>query len=115
MNIRCFLSGRVALCCWLFVMGSMGSAVQAQSPSRGELLYATHCGTCHSTQMHWRETKLTISWATLKAQVRRWQGVARLEWGESEVEDVARYLNETIYRYPEPARVGLLALQPLQR
>jgi hypothetical protein len=113
MNNRCLFSGRVALCCWLMVvMGLMGSAVQAHSPSRGELLYTTHCGACHSTQMHWREKKLATTWDTLKAQVRRWQGVARLEWGEAEVEEVARYLNETIYRYPEPARVGLLAVRP---
>ena len=78
MNNRRLFSGRVALCCWLMLMVS---AVQAQSPSRGELLYTTHCGACHSTQMHWREKKLATTWDTLKAQVRRWQGVARLEWG----------------------------------
>jgi mono/diheme cytochrome c family protein len=93
----------------------VASAVQAQSPSRGELLYTTHCGACHSTQMHWRENKLATSWETLKAQVQRWQGVARLEWGDAEVEEVARYLNETIYHHPEPARVGRLALPALQR
>jgi mono/diheme cytochrome c family protein len=109
MNFKWLLSGRFALCCWLMVIGS---AAQAQSPSRGELLYTTHCGACHGTQMHWREKKLATTWDTLKAQVRRWQGVARLEWGEAEVEDVARYLNETIYRYPEPARVGLLVVAP---
>jgi mono/diheme cytochrome c family protein len=114
MNISCSLYGRVALCCWLFVTGAMGSAAHAQTPSRGELLYTTHCGACHSAQMHWREKKLATTWDTLKAQVRRWQGVAGLEWGEGEVQDVTRYLNETIYRYPEPARVGVLtvALQP---
>jgi mono/diheme cytochrome c family protein len=85
---------------------------QAQAPSRGQLLYTTHCGACHSTQMHWRDNKLATTWETLKAQVRRWQGVARLEWSEAEVEEVARYLNEAIYRYPEPARVGRLAVQP---
>lgn len=94
---------------------AISSAVSAQSPSRGELLYTTHCGACHSAQMHWREKKLAITWDTLKAQVQRWQGVAQLGWGEAEVVDVARYLNETIYRYPEPARVGLLAPQALQQ
>jgi mono/diheme cytochrome c family protein len=84
------------------------SAAQAQAPSRGELLYTTHCGACHSTQMHWRQKKLATDWDTLKAQVQRWQGVAGLEWSEAEVEEVARYLNDTIYRYPERARVGLL-------
>jgi mono/diheme cytochrome c family protein len=86
-------------------------AAQAQTPSRGELLYTTHCGACHTTQMHWREKKLATNWDTLKAQVQRWQGVASLGWSEAEVEDVARYLNDTIYRYPEPARVGRLAVR----
>ena len=116
MNTRWLVSppaGMLAALCGLLI--ALAPAAQAQSPSRGELLYTTHCGACHTTQMHWRENKLATSWETLKTQVRRWQGAARLEWGEAEVEEVARYLNETIYRYPEPARVGLLALQPLQR
>jgi mono/diheme cytochrome c family protein len=93
---------------------AFGLPAQAQAPSRGELLYNTHCGACHSTQMHWRQKKLATTWDTLKAQVQRWQGVAGLEWSDAEVEEVARYLNDTIYRYPEPARVGWLAPQRLQ-
>ena len=103
---------RAALCCSVV---ALSSAAAAQSPSRGELLYTTHCGACHSVQMHWRENKLATTWDALKAQVRRWQGVARLEWSEADVEEVARYLNETIYRYPEPARVGFLAAVPPPR
>jgi mono/diheme cytochrome c family protein len=86
-------------------------AQTAPSASRGELLYATHCGACHSVQMHWREQKLATSWSTLRAQVRRWQGVAQLGWNETDVEEVARYLNATIYNYPEPARVGAVSAQ----
>jgi hypothetical protein len=89
--------------CLVFAFGA-----QAQAPSRGELLYTTHCGACHTTQMHWRDNKLATNWDTLKAQVRRWQGVARLEWSDADIDGVARHLNETIYRYPEPARVGRL-------
>lgn len=83
-------------------------AAHAQSPNRGELLYGTHCSACHDTKMHWREKKLATNWDTLQAQVRRWQGVAALNWNEGEIEDVARFLNQTIYKYPEPARVGQL-------
>jgi mono/diheme cytochrome c family protein len=101
----CIVSWPAALCL------VVGFAAQAQAPSRGELLYTTHCVACHSTQMHWRQKKLATTWDTLKAQVQRWQGVAGLDWSEAEVEEVARYLNDTIYRYPEPARVGLLAVQ----
>jgi mono/diheme cytochrome c family protein len=99
-----FVRPLAALC---FVLLPMASAVQEQPPSRGELLYTTHCVACHGTQVHWRQKKLATTWDTLKAQVQRWQGVAGLEWSEIEIEEVARHLNETIYRYPEPARVGL--------
>jgi mono/diheme cytochrome c family protein len=99
---RCFVPS-------LLVLLLAASAAQAQAPSRGELLYTTHCGGCHSTQMHWRENKLATTWDTLKAQVQRWQGVAKLGWSQADIDDVTRYLNDTIYRYPEPARVGLLA------
>jgi mono/diheme cytochrome c family protein len=101
----CIVSWPASLCL------VFGFAAQAQAPSRGELLYTTHCVACHTTQMHWRENKLATDWDTLKAQVRRWQGVARLAWTEADVDEVARYLNDTIYRYPEPARVGLLTVQ----
>lgn len=81
--------------------------LQAQTavpPSRGELLYSTHCIECHSTQMHWRDQRLARDWDSLKFQVRRWQGVARLGWSEEDIEAVARHLNETIYRFEPPRR-----------
>jgi hypothetical protein len=42
-----------------------------------------------------------VDWESLKAQVRRWQGVANLQWSDDDVVQVARYLNDTIYRYPQ--------------
>ena len=80
------------------------------SQARGELLYSTHCVACHTTQMHWRNDKQAIDWDSLKLQVRRWQGNAGLQWGEADITEVSRYLNNTIYRYPEAGdRVGLAA------
>ncbi len=54
----------------------VGAAAQCQpvtAPSRGELLYTTHCIACHDTQVHWRDGKLAHDWNSLKVQVRRWQ------------------------------------------
>jgi mono/diheme cytochrome c family protein len=67
--------------------------------SRGELLYANHCVECHSTQMHWRDQRLARDWDSLKAQVRNWQGKAGLGWSEADVDEVASYLNGTIYGF----------------
>jgi mono/diheme cytochrome c family protein len=79
--------------------------------SRGRLLYETHCVACHSEQLHWRERKLVTDWASLKAQVRRWQGTAQLGWSEEDVVDVARHLNAIHYRLPQTGDVISL-LQP---
>lgn len=69
---------------------------------RGELLYSTHCIACHSTKIHWRENKLASDWSSLQSEVQRWQGIARLGWDNEDIENVARYLNTTYYRYPMP-------------
>lgn len=84
--------------------GTTGGAALAQAvtpPTRGELLYATHCIECHSTQMHWRDRREARDWDSLKAQVRRWQANASLGWSDDDIVAVARYLNDTIYRYPQ--------------
>lgn len=80
----------------------------AWAQSRGELLYSTHCVSCHTSEMHWRDNKAAIDWVSLKFQVQRWQSAASLGWSESDVHDVATYLNESIYRYTATsASIGL--------
>jgi hypothetical protein len=76
-------------------------ALGPAAPSRGELLYSTHGIVCHPTRMHWRDQRRARDWESLKAQVRRWQGEAQLQWSEEDIEAVARHLNETIYRFPQ--------------
>ena len=88
------------------------TAVVAQSlpsppPSRGELLYANHCIACHTAQIHWRDKRQVTDWASLKAQVQRWQHMARLGWTETDIVDVARHLNATVYHFaPVGDRLG---------
>lgn len=83
------------------------SAVPEESQARGKLLYATHCVSCHSVEMHWREKKLARSWESLKIQVDRWQKLAGLAWGAEDIEQVSAYLNVTYYHFPVQGRIGL--------
>lgn len=95
----------VIACLCLGLMASAAAFAQAApepSRSRGALLYTTHCIACHSTQMHWRDQRVATDWAGLKAQVRRWQGNAQLDWNEDDIVEVARYLNTIYYGYPQP-------------
>ena len=83
---------------WLACLLGVSSAV---AQSRGELLYTTHCIACHTTEVHWRDNRSAKDWPSLKAQVRRWQDAASLAWGDSDILDVSRYLNETIYHFEQ--------------
>lgn len=66
---------------------------------RGELLYSTYCMACHTKEIHWRDKKLVTDWASLKAQVRRWQATTGVVWSESDIGEVTRHLNELYYHY----------------
>ena len=93
-----------SLICLLALTAVAGLAHAQQTPeavsTRGELLYSTHCIECHTTQMHWRAQRKAVDWDTLRFQVQRWQGVASLRWSDTDIDDVARYLNDTIYKFP---------------
>ena len=98
---------------WLVALGivlwGLAGPVFARTKTdalRGELLYSTHCIGCHSTQLHWRDRKAARNWASLKAEVERWQKTSGLGWREEDVSDVARYLNALYYRFPVPEPDG---------
>lgn len=78
----------------------------------GRMLYTAHCSGCHREQMHWRDRKIAVDWATLVQEVRRWQQNAALAWGEEEMLAVARYLNSTWYHFPSGSGKDLARSSP---
>ncbi len=97
----------------VLTLAALAAAASAQpAPSRGELLYANHCVGCHNQKMHWRDQRQATDWDSLKALVAAWQAREKLAWTDDDVQEVARHLNETIYRFPRPgAPVALLPLR----
>ena len=89
------------------VIYAIASAQPAMTASRGELLYATHCVACHTTEVHWRQKKLAVDWMSLNQQVRRWAGNTGLNWSNGDIDEVARYLNGAYYRFEAPSVTGL--------
>jgi mono/diheme cytochrome c family protein len=73
-----------------------------RDPTRGELLYSTHCIACHDLQVHWRDKRLVRNWRTLRAEVYRWQKTSSLRWNTADIAAVTQYLNTRYYHYPEP-------------
>jgi mono/diheme cytochrome c family protein len=70
---------------------------------RGRLLYETQCSACHTAQAHWRDKRVVQSWPGLLAEVARWEKTAGQNWSESDIDDVAAYLNGLFYKLPCPA------------
>ncbi len=105
------LSHRLVSCLLCaFVAGPLSVGAQpTPSNSRGELLYSTHCGGCHTTQVHWRDKKLAIDWPSLRAQVLRWESNIGMNWNDEDIVAVARYLNERYYRFPVADRRAAVA------
>jgi hypothetical protein len=69
--------------------------------SLGKELYSTHCDSCHTTQVHWRDKRIAKDWTGLVSQVRRWQANIGLGWSDQEILEVTRYLNSRYYRFAE--------------
>lgn len=86
------------------VMGANTLALAETQPNeeRGGLLYSTHCSACHNSTIHWRERKLATDWASLKVQVKLWQGFTKLRWSEEDIIDVTSYLNTHYYNFTNP-------------
>ena len=93
----------------LSVLTAVAWPVQAQpasvptpAPTRGQLLYDTHCIECHNAQVHWRALSQARDWKDLLYQVNRWQAAAQLGWSEDDIAEVTQHLNDTIYKFAIP-------------
>ncbi len=102
--LRCLLWLLLPLACGTVLAQAPGGGTGAPA-SRGQALYDTHCIVCHNTQVHWRDKKLAVDWASLKGEVRRWQASAGQWWSEADIVEVTRYLNESIYRFAQTSDV----------
>jgi mono/diheme cytochrome c family protein len=78
------------------------SPAMAQDAQRGRLLYDTGCIECHGRSVFSRTDRIARDYDGIRAQVLRWQKNNGLPWTASEVEDVAAYLNATVYKFKLP-------------
>jgi len=98
--------GLLAALCLAAAVAVPVQAPRAAEESIGALLYSTHCVGCHTEQVHWRAGRRVTDWATLQAEVRRWQSRIGLGWSDDDVTAVARHLNALHYRFPAPDPVA---------
>ncbi len=86
---------------WAVVLGADGALAEGDA-ERGKLLYGNHCISCHDSVVHVRDARKADSRTLLRGWVTRWQETLKLPWAERDREDVAEYLNQTYYHFPDP-------------
>lgn len=119
-NPRTAVLSALGLALALTVAASPDALAQTAAPavpSRGELLYTTHCIACHTSQMHWRDKRVATDFPGVLAQVMTWQSRAQLNWTPEDIVEVARFVNDRYYRYPrtEPRAATELPLNVAER
>jgi mono/diheme cytochrome c family protein len=90
-----------------FVSTAAFATVEPLPPElqRGRALYDTRCIGCHDRSVHQRESRLAQDFASLRAQVIRWNANVGGEWRTEEIDLVTAFLNDRYYRYPCPAEI----------
>ena len=77
----------------------------AQESPRGQLLYETHCGTCHYERVHQRTRSDVKDIADLRDTVSRWASQTKHPFSLDDIEEVVQYLNRSHYRFGLPPQV----------
>jgi hypothetical protein len=83
------------------VMALTAPALHAADRS-AQTLHDTYCVMCHTTQVYTRADRLARDYATLRAEVDRWQKNVSLKWTQAEIDAVAGYLAQRYYKLPCP-------------
>jgi len=73
---------------------------QAADAERGRMLYGLRCGECHSESVHGRAHRDARNFGEVLSYVVRWNSQLGIGWRQEDINDVARYVNDTYYGFP---------------
>jgi mono/diheme cytochrome c family protein len=89
--------------CWVLAAALAAPPGLAADVERGRKLYEQRCNGCHSESVHSRVKRVARDFGEVRMWVARWNETLALSWGAEEIEDVATFLNATLYHFPAPA------------
>jgi cytochrome c5 len=71
----------------------------AANVENGKKLYAANCTTCHDTKIHTRPNRIIHTYGDLVNRVKFCDAQAKAGFSESQINDVADYLNVNFYKF----------------
>jgi cytochrome c5 len=69
------------------------------SIENGKKLYAAHCTSCHDTKIHTRPNRIIHTYGDLVNRVKFCDAQSQAGFTDSQINDVAEYLNSTFYKF----------------
>jgi cytochrome c553 len=75
----------------------------AADTDHGRALYEARCDRCHDSSVHGRNPRSARTFDQIRAFVARWDRELGTAWTVSDINAVARYLNDKYYHFPCPA------------
>jgi len=67
--------------------------------SRGKMLYSNHCHACHESNVHIRAHRKVKKKSDIEYWVKRWSTHLKLNWNNSDREQVIEFLNQEYYKF----------------
>ena len=83
----------------LFATVVAAAPVQSADLDRGRSLHDRQCLSCHGTNVYSRPNRYIKSLEQLKRETERWSGLANPPLKKKEIDEIARYLNQTYYHF----------------
>jgi len=71
----------------------------AADVEHGKKLYSERCGGCHDTKVHTRPNRIVHTYEDLVNRIRFCDTAAKANFSESDIFNVADYLNDTFYKF----------------
>ena len=85
--------------CGEILIALLSPVAFAQDSSRGQQLFENHCQPCHRDLSAIEKKHEVKNLVDLKKRIAGWAHHMGEDWGNSEIDDVLIYLNQTTYHF----------------
>lgn len=99
MKFSRFITITMVLSLSIMGLSAANASDNAASIENGKKLYAANCTACHDTKIHTRPNRIIHTYGDLVNRVKFCDAQAKAGFSESQINDVAEYLNANFYKF----------------
>jgi len=102
-STKCLTNHRGLVTAGFLVFTSMlATPVFAANAQHGKEIYTAHCHGCHDTKIHVRPNRIVHTYEDIVNRVKFCDTATKSHMSETDILDVAEYLNNDFYKFLKP-------------